>query len=144
MLDQASAFLHASGKLQTLCYKEEIESALRTPQMGGFQLLGLQDFPGQGTALVGVLDPFWAEKGYVSPRAFRRFCNSTVPLARLEKRVFTVDEPLVADIEVTHFGGSPLSQQPVRWQLLDTSEQVVPQLRALPGIQPLETAEQPP
>ncbi len=125
MLDQASAFLHASGKLQTLCYKEEIESALRTPQMGGFQLLGLQDFPGQGTALVGVLDPFWDEKGYVSPRAFRRFCNSTVPLARLEKRVFTVDEPLVADIEVTHFGGSPLTQQPVCWQLLDTSEQVV-------------------
>jgi hypothetical protein len=48
---QAQDFLIASGKLQILCYKEDIESALRTPEMGGFQLLGLSDFPGQGTAL---------------------------------------------------------------------------------------------
>ena len=59
-------FLLASGKLQTLCYKEDIESALRTPGMGGFELLDLHDFPGQGTALVGVLDPFWEDKGYVT------------------------------------------------------------------------------
>ena len=62
MGDLAHRFLMASGKLQTLCYKEEIESALRTPGMGGFQLLDLHDFPGQGTALVGVLDPFWGEQ----------------------------------------------------------------------------------
>ena len=68
MGDQAHDFLIASGKLQALCYKEEIESALRTPGMGGFQLLDLHDFPGQGTALVGVLDPFWDEKGYVTAR----------------------------------------------------------------------------
>ena len=71
----------ASGKLQALCYKEEIESALRTPGFGGFQLLDLHDFPGQGTALVGVLDPFWEEKGYITPAEYSRFCNSTVPLA---------------------------------------------------------------
>jgi hypothetical protein len=58
MLDLARDFLLASGRLQTLCYKEEIEAALRTPGFGGFQLLDLHDFPGQGTALVGVLDPF--------------------------------------------------------------------------------------
>ncbi|MGH7978880.1 MAG: sugar-binding domain-containing protein, partial [Limisphaerales bacterium] len=61
----ARKFVLASGKLQVLCYKEEIESALRTPGMGGFELLGLTDFPGQGTALVGVLNPFWETKGYV-------------------------------------------------------------------------------
>ncbi|HOH65743.1 MAG TPA: hypothetical protein PLX34_16960, partial [Sedimentisphaerales bacterium] len=65
MLDQARDFLIASGKLQTILYKEEIEAALRTPGFGGFQLLDLHDFPGQGTALVGVLDPFWEYKGYV-------------------------------------------------------------------------------
>ena len=84
-------FLLASGKLQTLCYKEDIESALRTPGMGGFQLLDLHDFPGQGTALVGVLDPFWEAKGYVTAEEYRRFCDSTVPLARLTERVFTTD-----------------------------------------------------
>ena len=59
MPEKAREFLMASGKLQTLCYKEDIEAALRTPDFGGFQLLDLHDFPGQGTALVGVLDPFW-------------------------------------------------------------------------------------
>ena len=85
-------FLLASGKLQTLCYKEEIESALAHARDGGFQLLDLHDFPGQGTALVGVLDPFWEEKGYVSAEEYRRFCGPTVPLARLVKRVFTQDD----------------------------------------------------
>ena len=67
MLDQWRDFLRASGKLQALCYKEEIEAALRTPGIGGFELLDLHDFPGQGTALVGVLDPFWESKGYITP-----------------------------------------------------------------------------
>ena len=43
----------ASGKLQVLCYKHEIEN-LRTPEYAGFQLLSLNDYSGQGTALVGV------------------------------------------------------------------------------------------
>ena len=95
----AHRFLLASGKLQTLCYKEDIESALRTPGMGGFELLDLHDFPGQGTALVGVLDPFWEGKGYVTADEYRRFCNSTVPLARMNKRVFTTDETLQTESE---------------------------------------------
>ncbi|MCD6354613.1 MAG: beta-glucuronidase, partial [Prolixibacteraceae bacterium] len=104
----ADSFVLASGKLQALCYKADIEAALRTPGFAGFQLLGLQDFPGQGTALVGVLDPFWEEKGYISPEEFRRFCNSTVPLARLKKRIFTEDETLTAEIEIAHFEKEPL------------------------------------
>ena len=75
LLPQAHDFLMASGKLQTLCYKHDIEAALRTPGFGGFQLLDLHDFPGQGTALVGVLNPFWESKGYVSPEEYARFCG---------------------------------------------------------------------
>ena len=107
--DEAKPFLHASGKLQTLCYKEEIESALRTPGMGGFELLGLTDFPGQGTALVGSLDAFWDDKGYVTAAEYSRFCNAVVPLVRLEKRVFTTGETLAADLEVANFGAAPLT-----------------------------------
>jgi hypothetical protein len=118
MLDQANDFLSASGKLQALCYKEEIESALRTPRMGGFQLLGLSDFPGQGTALVGVLDAFWEEKGYISPEEFRRFCNATVLLARMDKRIFTADEHFVAHVELAHFGAKALVAPAVSWELL--------------------------
>jgi hypothetical protein len=110
-------FLLASGKLQALCYKEDIESALRTPGMGGYQLLDLHDFPGQGTALVGVLDPFWEEKGYITPKEFSRFSNATVPLARLKKRVFTTDESLEAEVEVAHYAAAPISEAVVEWWL---------------------------
>jgi hypothetical protein len=124
---QAHDFLIASGKLQTLCYKEEIESALRTPGMGGFELLDLHDFPGQGTALVGVLDPFWESKGYVTPEAYRRFCNTTVPLARLSRRVFTTQDTLDAEIEVAHFGPAPLSHAIARWKLVGDDGRAVAQ-----------------
>ena len=124
MGDQAKQFLLASGKLQALCYKEDIESALRTPGMGGFQLLDLHDFPGQGTALVGVLDPFWDEKGYITAREYNRFCNSTVPLARLKKRVFTTDEKLEAELEVAHFGAQPLANAVTQWKLVNDTGNV--------------------
>ncbi len=120
MGDQAHDFLIASGKLQALCYKEEIESALRTPGMAGLQLLDLHDFPGQGTALVGVLDPFWDEKGYITASEFRRFCNSTVPLALLDKRYWCVGETLTADITIAHYGPRPLHDARVDWQLIDS------------------------
>ncbi len=113
----ADSFLLASGKLQALCYKADIEAALRTPGFAGFQLLDLHDFPGQGTALVGVLDPFWEEKGYISPEEYRRFCNTTVPLARLKKRIFTEGETLNATIEVAHFGEKPFENINPSWKL---------------------------
>ncbi|MEI7936999.1 MAG: sugar-binding domain-containing protein [Verrucomicrobiota bacterium] len=125
MGDLGHQFLLASGKLQTLCYKEEIESALRTPGMGGFELLDLHDFPGQGTALVGVLDPFWEDKGYVTAGEYSRFCKSTVPLARLSKRVFTTEELLEADIEVAHFGPAPLDAAATTWKLVDDHHKAV-------------------
>ncbi|HVV72675.1 MAG TPA: glycoside hydrolase family 2 TIM barrel-domain containing protein, partial [Verrucomicrobiae bacterium] len=120
----AHQFLLASGKLQALCYKEEIESALRTPGMGGFELLDLHDFPGQGTALVGVLDPFWESKGYITPKEYTRFCNSVVPLARLAKRLFTTDEMLDADLEIANFSPGPLAQAQIVWELADGAGKV--------------------
>jgi hypothetical protein len=118
----ADSFLLASGKLQALCYKADIEAALRTKDFAGFQLLDLHDFPGQGTALVGVLDPFWEEKGYISPGEYRRFCNTTVPLARLAKRIFTEGETMTASIEVAHFGAEPLNGVNPSWQIAENGE----------------------
>lgn len=117
MISLADSFLLASGKLQALCYKADIEAALRTKDMAGFQLLDLHDFPGQGTALVGVLNAFWGEKGYVSPQEYSRFCNSTVPLARMKKCLFTNDEKFEADIEVAHFGAVPLKSCKPAWKI---------------------------
>ncbi|WP_455673990.1 sugar-binding domain-containing protein [Phocaeicola sp.] len=121
----ADSFLLASGKLQALCYKADIEAALRTKDFGGFQLLGLYDFPGQGTALVGVLDAFWEEKGYISPEEYSRFCNSTVPLARLPKLVYTNNEKLIASAEIAHYGDTPLKNATAGWSLSDVKGNVI-------------------
>ncbi|MFC2090250.1 sugar-binding domain-containing protein [Bacteroidota bacterium] len=113
-------FLMASGTLQALCYKADIEAALRTENMGGFQLLDLHDFPGQGTALVGILDPFWEEKGYITPEKFSTFCNSVVPLVRLEKMVFTEGEMLKADVEIANFSSGVIESTIPSWSLTDS------------------------
>ena len=90
----------ASGKLQTLCYKYEIERNLRTPDYAGFQLLALNDYSGQGTALEGVLNVHWQEKGYTNAKEWREFCNAIVPLAKFPKFVYSTDDTLKVPIEV--------------------------------------------
>ena len=90
--EYADSFHLASGKLQTICYKADIEAALRTGRFGGFELLGLNDFSGQGTALVGVVDVFWDSKKYVSGSEYRKFCNYLVPLARMDRLIYQTDE----------------------------------------------------
>lgn len=117
MEDQAKDFLMASGKLQVLCYKAEIEKDLRTKGLAGFQLLGLQDFPGQGTALVGVVNAFWQPKPYVSGAEFSRFCNATVPLAKMPKFVFDYNEHFEATIELFHFGKKNLQNAVLAWKI---------------------------
>ena len=103
MASLADSFLLASGKLQVLCYKADIEAALRTKDFGGFELLGLNDFSGQGTALTGVVDVFWDDKGYVTGPEYSRFCNDLVPLARMQKLIYTSGETLQAQIEVANY-----------------------------------------
>jgi hypothetical protein len=121
----ADSFLMASGKLQVLCYKADIEAALRTPGFGGFQLLDLHDFPGQGTALVGVLNPFWDNKGYVTAKEYSRFCNATVPLARMTKLIYQNNENLEASVEIAHYGSTPLKHITPTWQLQDGKGEIL-------------------
>ncbi|WP_051235337.1 glycoside hydrolase family 2 [Marinimicrobium agarilyticum] len=125
LLHQAEDFLMASGRLQVLAYKADIEAALRTPGQAGFQMLDLKDFPGQGTALVGVVDPFWDSKPYTSAREFRQFSSQTVPLARLEKHLWTDAETFTADLEVAHLGRSPMKAVPVEWRIINERNKVV-------------------
>ncbi|MBQ8157585.1 MAG: beta-glucuronidase [Prevotella sp.] len=99
MESMSEKFLTASGRLQTLCYKYEIERNLRTKDYAGFQLLGLNDYSGQGTALVGVLNVHWREKGYVAANEWREFCSSLVLLARFPKFVYANNETLRVPIE---------------------------------------------
>ncbi|MDB4901377.1 MAG: beta-galactosidase [Mucilaginibacter sp.] len=115
------SFLISSGKLQTLCYKADIEAALRTKGFGGFQLLGLEDFPGQGTALVGVLSAFYQPKAYVTAAQYNHFCNAVVPLARFPKMVFLNNETLDVPVEIAQFSGQPLIYVSPQWKITDAS-----------------------
>jgi hypothetical protein len=121
MGDQAGDFLMASGKLQALCYKAELEAALRTPGFAGFEMLQLHDFPGQGTALVGILNPFFESKGYITPEEFRMFCNEVVPLARMQKLIYSNDQDFSADIEIFNFGKDILMDASVLFHIINGS-----------------------
>ena len=117
LMPQSKDFLMASGKLQALCYKHDIEAALRTPGFGGYQLLDLHDFPGQGTALVGVLDAFWDSKGYITPQEYARFAGPVVPLAKLKKMTWQTNETLEADLQLSHFGPEDFENLEPIWKL---------------------------
>jgi len=120
----AGDFLYASGKLQVLCYKADIEAGMRTGY-AGYQLLDLHDFPGQGTALVGILDPFWNSKPYCTPAAFHRFSSSTVPLALIPKFTWKNTETFNAAVQVSHFGKDKQQQAPLRWRITGKDKRVL-------------------
>lgn len=119
MGEEDAAFVNASGHFQALLYKAEIEKVLRTLHMGGFELLDLHDFPGQGYSPVGVMDEFWDSKGYITGKEYAHFAGATVPLARFGKLIFTNDETIVVPIEVCHFGKEDFRDAVVRWEVTD-------------------------
>lgn len=125
VLEFNKAFAWASGRFQLECYKEEIEANLRTPGLAGYQLLDLHDYLGQGTALIGLVDAFWRPKSYVTAKEFRRFNSATVPLARLEKRVFTTADTLTSEVELYHFAENPLAGAVPFWKITDAAGRTV-------------------
>ena len=99
-------YVEATGELSRLCYREEIEAAMRTKDLSGISLLGLQDFPGQGTALVGMLDSHLEPKpfDFAKPENFRAFFKEQLVLVGLEKYTYEEGETLCADVQVANYG----------------------------------------
>lgn len=116
-------YVEATGELSRLCYREEVEAAMRTRQMSGISLLGLQDFPGQGTALVGMLNAHLQVKPYefAKPEHFSSFFRDSQLLVSLPKYTWETNETLTAEICCMNFGKEDLrgeviyelSQQPM-------------------------------
>ena len=125
MGDQAKDFLMASGKWSALLYRADIEMNLRTPRWGGFQLLDLQDYPGQGSAYVGILNAFMESKGLITPEEWRNFCSEVVPLFCTEKFCWTNAEVLTGDIEVANYSVGDLKDKQLSWALTDSKQQVL-------------------
>ncbi|MBE0655224.1 MAG: hypothetical protein IH594_15595, partial [Bacteroidales bacterium] len=119
LLEMAEDFRMASGKLLVEIYKENIEAQLRTPNIAGFQLLGLQDFPGQGVATVGILDAFLESKELIEADEFRHFCGQTVPLLRMRDFIWYNRENFQATVEIAHYGPSDLAGVTPVWRIRD-------------------------
>jgi hypothetical protein len=137
MLEEVPDFVRSSGLWQVQLYKEEIEANMRTPGIGGLNLLSLEDFPGQNTAPVGLLDVFYQAKGYVTPEQFTHFCGPVVLLSRMARRVWESDDVFSADIELYNFGKGSFKTGHVRCEIKDTSGQVVYSKNLPGGVFPL-------
>lgn len=117
MLEQATDFFQASGAWSVELYRADIEMNLRSKRMAGFQLLDLQDYPGQGSAYVGILDAFMDSKGLVEPEKWREFCSEVVPLLTTDKFCWTGGEDFIGNIEIANYGESSLKGKKVVWEL---------------------------
>ena len=119
MLSQADDFHKASGLWSVKLYKADIEMDLRTKNMAGFQLLDIQDYPGQGSAFVGILDAFMESKGITTPEEWRQWCSPVVPLLEMKKFCFEDGEKIQAKVKVANYGGSSLKGKKLKWHLAE-------------------------
>lgn len=117
MADQAKDFHKASGLWSLQLYKQDIEMDLRTPNMAGFQLLDLQDYPGQGSAYVGILDAFMQSKGLCTESEWRQWCSPVVPLLISPQFCFTNEEGIHAKIQIANYSGESLKGKTLSWNL---------------------------
>ncbi len=116
-LRKAKKFARASGEWASRLYKADMEMNLRTPGMGGFQLLDIQDYPGQGTALVGILDPFMDSKGLITPEEWKESCSDLTVLAELPRLTYTGGENLEFDIVTADYSDYDLTGSAIEWVL---------------------------
>jgi hypothetical protein len=124
MLDQDTVFQKASGAWAALCYKAEMEAAIRTKGLAGFQLLDLQDFPGQGTALVGILDAFMDSKNVISKEEWLQSCNDVVLILEFPKYCWTNKEKFHAKTIVANYSNKPLNKE-LYWEVKNQNGNVI-------------------
>ena len=117
MLSQADDFHKASGLWSVKLYKADIEMDLRTKNMAGFQLLDIQDYPGQGSAFVGILDAFMESKGITTANEWHQWCSSVVPLLVTDRFCYDENEMMDAKVQIANYGGESLKGKKLVWKL---------------------------
>ncbi len=116
MADQALDFHKTSGAWSLQLYKADIEMDLRTPGFGGFHLLDIQDYPGQGSAYVGILDAFMESKGLTTPTEWKQWCNDVVPLL-LWKGYTWKNDTWEGTIQIANYSESSLKGYKLSWTI---------------------------
>lgn len=110
-LEKNETYIKATGALAVQCYKEDIEAIMRTSEMSGFQLLSMQDFPGQGTALIGLMDSFMEDKGLIEPEKFRQFCNSRTVFAKFSSYTYFAGEEIKIQPGIFNYTEEDLTEE---------------------------------
>ena len=112
----AKDYFYCSGQLAKACYKEELEAVFRSKLLGGFQILDIQDFSGQGTALVGMLDAFMDNKGIISAEEWREFCNDAVVQAVFDSYTPVSGSKFCFEIRLADFRPESLNGRTIDWK----------------------------
>ncbi|MFJ5779801.1 carbohydrate-binding protein [Streptomyces sp. NPDC093094] len=116
--DMTHKFALVSARVSALGYKADMETSLRTPGLAGYQLLSIQDFPGQRTALVGILDCFMKERSGGLPNpVYKGFNNDVSLMARLDTYVYGSNETLKPVITIANYGPRTLPRARIEWTL---------------------------
>lgn len=103
--------------------------------------LGLSDFPGQGSAFVGILEAFWESKGLVTPEKFRESCAPVVLLARFPKRTYLNNEVLRIKLGVYQFADKAIKGGVLQWSLEDEGQHAVAEGKLRHGTLPVGTVD---
>ncbi|MBS4219996.1 beta-glucuronidase [Bacillus sp. FJAT-49711] len=117
LLPLAKDYFYSSGKLAAACYKDELETAIRTSNLAGYQILDLQDFSGQGTALVGMLDAFMDNKGILTAEEWRTFCSDAVLQAEFADYIVESGRTFEANLTLSYYRKQSLINQVVTYNL---------------------------
>ena len=125
MLDLADKFFICSGKLAMACYKEEMEAVFRSKTIAGFQILDIQDFSGQGTALVGVVDAFMDSKGLITDKEWRQFCSDAVLLAKFPSYTYESGDQFNAHIEIANFRRESLNENVLTCKVIGSDSKTI-------------------
>ena len=130
--EEVEDYINASGMLSRLGYRMEIEAALRTKNMSGISLLGIQDFSGQSTALVGMMNALGDPKPYdfADPEAFATFFSPEVALLETEKFSWTNAEDFTGTLMLANYGPEDLEGE-MTWKL--TEDDTILAQGSLPG-----------
>lgn len=121
MGSQAHDFLMASGHWAVELYKADIELDLRTRDMAGFQLLDLQDYPGQGSAYVGILNSLMQSKHLVSAERWREWCAPVVPLIEIPRFCYTDGDTLCGNLKIASYTTIPYKREHISWRITDAN-----------------------
>ena len=112
-------FHRVSAKQSILMYKDEVESFLRTPSCAGITLLGLQDYSGQGEALVGWYDSFYDSKNSITPKEARAWLAPVVILAKFAKYCWKTNETYIATLLVRNHSKRQIeAATEIKWSVL--------------------------